>query len=237
MKTILTIARKEVLGYFSSPVGYVFAGLMLLVANWLFFQDFFVANQANLAPLWNSLGFLLSLFVPALSMNALSEEKKNGNWEVILSLPVSETQMVLGKFLGLLFCVGVSLLLFLPTVGVVFYLGKPDTGVMAGGALGVLFMAVTYLAIGIFASALSNQAVVGFMVAMIFLLVNSFMGQDSILSRFPPLVSSVIGYLSISWHANRFADGLVQGSDVVFFVSFCAIFLILTVMWLKARNK
>lgn len=237
MKQIIAIAKKEILGYFSSPVGYVFAGLMLMVANWLFFQDFFVANQASLTPLWSNLGFLLSLFVPALSMNALSEEKKNGNWEVVLSLPVSESEMVLGKFLGLFFCVFVSLLLFLPTAVIVLVLGKPDIGVLVGGWVGVLFLAISYLAVGIFASSLSTQPVVAFMVAMFFLLINSFLGQDSILSRFPTQIASILGYISISWHSSHFADGVLQASDIVFFISFIGIFLVLTVMWLKARNK
>ena len=100
MKPLLTIAFKELKNYLSSPTGYVFTGLLLIVSNWLFLQDFFLVNVASLMPLWGNLGFLLSIFIPALAMNSISEEKRNGNWEVILSLPVSEVDFVLGKFVG-----------------------------------------------------------------------------------------------------------------------------------------
>ncbi len=237
MKRIRTIALKEVWGYLTSPVGYVFAGLLLIVANWLFFQDFFLLNQADLTTLWNSLGFLLSIFIPALSMNLISEEKRNGNWEVILSLPVTEFELVIGKFIGAFLYIFVTLLLLSPTVITVLLLGKPDLGILIGGWLGVLGLAVVYLAVGIFCSSLSNQPAVGFLMATILLLVNNFIGQAGVLQRLPVFLGTIFEFLSITWHANQFGLGVVRLEDITFLVSTTGIFLLLTVLYLKARNK
>lgn len=237
MKKIITIAGKEILSYFSSPVGYVFSGILLLVSNWLFFQDFFLMNQASLAGLWANLSFLLSIFVPALTMNSIADEKRNGNWEIILSLPVTETQLVLGKFLGTLTYILITLLFFLPTTILVFLLGKPDLGIIIGGWLGTLFLVISYLSVGIFTSALSNQPVVGFVSAMIILLLNNFIGQSSILSTLPEIVATIVGFISLSAHSNQMAAGLIQLNDIIFFISINVILLTLTVLWLKSRNK
>ena len=236
MKPLLTIAFKELKNYLSSPTGYVFTGLLLIVSNWLFLQDFFLVNVASLMPLWGNLGFLLSIFIPALAMNSISEEKRNGNWEVILSLPVSEVDFVLGKFVGNFAAILFTLLFFLPTTLLVVIIGKPDVGIVFGGWLGIIFLASTYLAIGIFASALSNQAVVGFVVAAVGLLINNFVGQESVLQRLPGTLSEFVGYLSITAHTSQLSTGLVTVSNLVFFTGITTLFLTLTVLWLKLRN-
>lgn len=237
MKRIMTIATKEVLFYFTNPVGYIFAGLLMIVSYWIFFQDFFVLNQATLGGLWGNMTFLLSLFIPALSMNSLAEEKKQGTWEVMLSLPVSETELVLGKFIGSWLFVMMTLLLALPAVITVLLLGKPDVGILAGGWVGLLLAASLQLAVGVFASSLSQQPIVGFLVAAVVLLLNNFIGQDMVLSRLPTVIAAIAGYASISWHSGQFGNGLFKLSDVMFFVSMSIIFLTLTVLSLKSRHK
>ena len=237
MKNIINIAKKELRGYFNNPSGYVFAGLLLLVANFVFFQDFFMAGQANLASFWSILGLLMSLFVPAIVMGSIAEEKKNGTWEVLLSLPISETELVVGKFLGSLMFVIVVLVLTLPTVVTVFFLGMPDVGILAGGIIGMIFLVAAYLGVGIFCSSLSNQPVAGFLVGLVILLTNNLLGQETLTSRLPDYLRGAVAYLSIAWHSSLFSSGLIKLSDAVFFVSWVVIFLILTVLSLKSRDR
>lgn len=237
MKNIFNIAKKEWHNYFYTPTGYVFAALLLVVTNFLFFQDFFILGQANMEPFWSILALLMSLFVPAIAMNSIAEEKRTGTWEVLLSLPISEIELVAGKFLGSLLFVLLVIGLTIPTIITVMFLGRPDLGVMVGGVIGMILLAAAYLSTGIFCSSLSNQPVAGFMVALIILLTNNLLGQETVLSRLPEALKGVVSYLSIAWHSNLFAAGLIRLSDLVFFLSWVAVFLLLTVLSLKLRDK
>lgn len=237
MKNILIIAKKEWLNYWGSSVGYIFAGLLLVVTSWLFFGDLFLGGEADIRPYFGVLTFLFSLFIPAIAMGLLADEKKNGTWEVVLSLPVSETEMVLGKFLGsagyLLFCLGLTA----PVIVTLGLLGRPDWGVVAGSVVGAILLGLAYLAVGLLASSLSNQAVVGFLGATAFLLLNNLLGQEVFLMKLPLELRGIFEGLSLSFRTNRFSSGLLTFSDVVFYLSWIVIFLILTVMGLKNRDK
>lgn len=237
MKKIWIIAKKELQNYVTSPVGYVFAVLLLVVANWVFLSDFFILAQADLRPYWNTLSFLLTIFIPAISMGLLADEKKNSTWEVLLSLPVDEKTLVLGKFLGCgLYLVGV-VLMTLPMVLMTYFLGRPDVGVLIGGILGILMLSLTYLSIGLFMSSLSGQAMVGFLGTAVFLIVNNLVGQETILSRIPIGIRGVVESISLSSRVANIGSGLVKVNDVLFLVSTILIFIILTVVSLKTRDK
>jgi len=237
MKQTWAIAKKEIFNYLTQPVGYVFAGLLLLVANWMFFSDIFVQGQADIRPLFSNVVLLFSLFVPAISMGLIADEKKSGNWEVMLSLPINETQMVIGKFLGsAIYLTGVTLLLA-PTVGVLFYLGTPDIGMVIGGAIGVILLGAAYLSVGLLASCLSNSSVVAFMITTIFLVINNLFNQDVLLSRLPGGLKTVIQTLSLAAKSDRLSTGLINLNDLLFFLSWMTVSVILSVIVLKGRDK
>lgn len=237
MKKIWIIAKKELQNYVTSPVGYVFAVLLLVVANWVFLSDFFILAQADLKPYWNTLSFLLTIFIPAISMGLLADEKKNSTWEVLLSLPIDEKTLVLGKFLGCgLYLTGV-VLMTLPMVLMTYFLGKPDIGVLIGGVVGAWVLSLTYLSIGLFMSSLSGQAMVGFLGTTVFLILNNLIGQETILSRVPTEIRGVIESTSLSAKVANIGSGLINLNDVLFLISTIAIFIILTVVSLKTRDK
>lgn len=237
MNKILTIAKKEWQNYFSSPVGYVFAALLLLVCSWMFFGDLFLLGQANMSSYQTTMVFLFSIFIPAISMGLLADEKKNGNWEVILSLPIDETKLVLGKLLGcgwyLLFTIALSA----PVAVTVLMLGKPDLGIIAGGYLGLIMLGGAYLSVGLLASSLSNQAIVGFLGATVFLILDNMLGQEVVLARLPGALKNIASALSLASRAGHFNEGLITLNDVVFFISWMAVMAILTVISLKTRDK
>ncbi|MGI5841478.1 MAG: ABC transporter permease [Patescibacteria group bacterium] len=237
MRNIITIAKREFANYFISPLGYVFTGLLLVVANWMFLSDLFVMNQANMSPYWGVLVFLLSLFVPAISMGLIADEKRSGTWETILSLPISESEMVVGKFLGSAFYFLFPIVLSLPITITLFILGTPDPGILAGGYIGVILLGLAYLALGIFMSSINNQAIVGFLGATVLLVINNFLGQASFLMRLPSNLRGIIGSLSLSYRSSKFSSGLIEAGDLFFFLSWIFIFLTLTRISLKARDK
>lgn len=237
MKRVWLIAKKEWSNYFYNPLGYIFAALLLVVANWLFMSDVFLLGQADLRPFWGTISFLFSLFVPAISMGLLADEKKNGTWEVLLALPISEIELVVGKFLGsslyLLFVIGLSL----PIVITMFVLGNPDMGVMAGGALGTCFLGLSYLAVGLFMSAVTGQAVTAFLATTVLLILNNLLGQEMLLARTPGFLKGFLANISLAARSAKFTTGLIEIQDLVFFVSWITVFILLTVLSLKARDK
>lgn len=237
MKDILTIAKKEWQSYFTSPVGYVFAALLMVIVNWMYFGDLFVAGQADLRSYWSLMAFLFSIFVPAISMNLIAEEKKNSTWEVLLSLPIREVELVLGKFLGCSLYLLSVIAMSLPAVLTVYVLGKPDAGPIIGGYVGIILLGLAYLSLGMFMSSLSTQAVVGFLGATVTLMINNLLGQEAFLTRMPIILRELVGGLSLSLRSARFSSGLIEIGDLVFFLSWIFVFINLTVIWLKMRDK
>lgn len=237
MKATLIIAKKELVNYLTQPVGYVFAALLLLVANWLYFNDLFILGQADLSPLFLTIIFLDSIFVPAITMGLIADEKKNGNWEVLLSLPINEIQMVVGKFLGSAgFLVGIALL-FLPTIATIYWLGSPETGMVVGGMLGVVLLGLAYLSVGILASCLTNSSVIAFLTTTIFLVINNFLGQSVLLDRMPGFLKTIFQGISLAGKTQKLGSGLISLNDLIFFGSWITVSLILSIIALKGRDK
>ncbi|HEX8923377.1 MAG TPA: ABC transporter permease subunit [Patescibacteria group bacterium] len=237
MRNILTIARKEWQNYLTTPTGYIFAGLMILVVNWMFLSDLFLLGQADLKNYWSLVVFLFSIFIPAISMGLLADEKKNSTWEMLLSLPINENELVLGKLLGSMVYIFAVTLLSLPMVATILLMGKPDPGLIAGGYVGTLLLGFSYLSVGLFMSSLSSSAIVGFLGSSVFLIINNLFGQDTILSRVPDFLKVILTNLSLYYRSSKFSAGLIDLNDLIFFISWIAVFSILTVLVLKTRDK
>lgn len=237
MNKIITIAKKEWQNNFSNPVGYVFAALLLLVVNWMFYNDFFLVGQANIQPYFSTMAYLFSIFIPAITMGLIADEKKNGNWEIILSMPVNEIQLVVGKILGCGLYILFTIALSLPTAATMYFLGKPDSGVMGGSYLGIIILGWSYLAVGVFMSSLSSQAIVGFLGSAVFLILDNLIGQEVLLTRLPGVIRGVVESLSLAARVGKVESGLITLVDVIFFLSWMMVWTILTVLVLKNRDK
>lgn len=232
MRNIWTITKKELGRYLISPLGYVFAGLLIIVCSWLYWNEVFLAGQANMQSFWAAFGFLASIFVPAISMGLIADEKKNGTWEILKTAPVSESEIIWGKFLGSSLYLLIVIGLCLPTVVTLKILGRPDSGLIVGGMIGTWLLCLAYLALGIFMSSLTSQAIVGFLGATVILVLNSLMGQEIVLMRIPVFFREIVSGLSLSWRTGKFATGLIELSDVVFLISWILIFL-----WMANHEK
>lgn len=232
----LNLLKKEIKSYIYSPAAYVFAFLLIGISVWLFFNDFFVVDQAELEPLLSTLSFLLALFVPAFCMGSLADEKKNGTWEILLSNPISELKLVAAKFFGALFPIWLFILTTFPVCILIMLLGKPDLGVVIGGYIGLFLLAAVYCSVGVFASSLTSSSVIAFLLASMILIVNSIFSQEAILSRLPAAVSRIVTLFSWGSYMPEFESGLIRLSSVVVLISSVTVFISLSVASLKSRN-
>ncbi|MBI2464960.1 ABC transporter permease subunit [Candidatus Shapirobacteria bacterium] len=232
MKKVLTIAAKEFQGYFFNPIGYVFLGIMLMLACWVFWGDVFVAGNADIKPLFQTLTYLFSVFIPAITMGWIADEKKSGTWEVLITNPVNIKMILWGKMLAGMGFLLVSLLLTTPTLLSLLYLGKMDIGVVFSGYVGLFLLGSTYLAIGLWISSLTKHPAVAFIGTTIVLVLNSLMSQEMVLSKIPYFLARVFEQLSLNDKMTPFYNGEIGLNTTVYLVSTIVLFT-----WLAQRTN
>ena len=234
MKNAWAIARREVGAYFVSPIAYVVTAAFLFITGILFERILFYSREATLRYLFQNLVFLLIFVAPFLSMRLLAEEQRSGTLELLLTSPVRDWEVVLGKFLAVLalFGVMVALTLLYPLILLVF--GDPDVGPILSGYLGVLLVGSSALAIGVFTSSLSQNQIVSAVLSIGILLFLWLAGPFA--QAFGPPISTFLNYLSLLDHFPDLAKGVVDSKDVVYYLSVTAAGLFLATRSLEARR-
>jgi ABC-2 type transport system permease protein len=230
MRNILSVARRELGGYFATPVAVVFIVIFLALQGVLTFNvgGFFERNQADLVPFFNFLPWVFLLLVPAITMRLWAEERRLGTIELLLTLPLSQAQAVLGKFLAAWAFCAVALLLTFPFVITVNILGRPDNGLIASGYVGALLVAGAFLAIGSAVSALTKNQVIAFVLAVALgfvFAVASYPVVTDFLSHGSPLLASAARRISVVERFQGFVRGVVQLRDLIYFASFIGFWL------------
>jgi ABC-2 type transport system permease protein len=227
------IARRELASYFATPVAYVFIVIFLALAGALTFYlgGLYERGQADLQPFFAFHPWLYLFLVPAVSMRLWSEERKSGSIELLLSLPVTMWQAVLGKFLAAWAFIGIALVLTFPMWITVNYLGEPDNGVILASYVGSLLMAGGFLAIGACLSAATRNQVVAFIltvvVCFLLLLAGFPLVLDFIRAVLPEVLVDAVAGLSFLTHFNAISRGVIDLRDLLFF-------LLTIVFWLLA---
>jgi ABC-2 type transport system permease protein len=238
VRGMLTIFERELLGYFRSPIGYVFLVVFVLLAVGLpwFLDNFLESDEAGLQLFFRYLPWINVLFVPAVGMRLWSEEKNSGTWELLLTLPFTTTQAVVGKFLAGWVFVGIGLLLTFPFPLTVEYLGEPDWGPILGGyAMGFL-MAGAVLGICSLMSSLTHNQVIAFILGVLACLILNLTGWsvfNTLLRDLPVGLADAINNFSFTTHFETARQGLVRLSDVLFYVSVAACALLANVVVLE----
>lgn len=242
MNNVLNIFRREFGAYFSTPLAYVFIVIFLALSGaFTFFMGyFFDRGQADLQAFFNFHPWLYLIFVPAVSMRLWAEERKTGTIELLMTLPVSTFQAVLGKFLAAWAFIGIALALTFPIWITVNYLGDPDNGVIVAGYLASLIMAGAYLAIGACYSALTRNQVIAFILAAMtcFLFLTS--GLELVLAFFrgwaPDIIVDIVSDMSFLTHFASITAGVIDLRDIIFFGSLITVCLFINVLLVDGRK-
>jgi ABC-2 type transport system permease protein len=241
MRNTLTVAGRELGGYFATPVAFVFIVIFLALQGVLTFNlgNFFARDQADLSPFFNFIPWVFLLLVPAITMRLWAEERRLGTIELLLTLPITQAQAVLGKFLAAWAFCGIALLLTFPFVVTVNLLGSPDNGVIATGYVGAFLVAGCFLAIGAALSALTKNQVIAFVlgVAVCFLFaVASYPVVTEFLSQNTPALAVVARKLSVAERFQSFQRGVISVRDLVFFASFILFWLFVNTVLVQLRK-
>lgn len=224
MSPTTAIFRRELKSYFATPVAYVFIVIFLMLAGALTFYlgGFYERGQADLQPFFNFHPWLYLFLIPAVAMRLWSEERKSGSIELLLTLPVTMWQAVLGKFLAAWAFIGIALMLTFPIWLTVNYLGSPDNGVILASYLGSLLMAGAFLAIGACISAATRNQVIAFIltvvVCFLLLLAGFPLVLDAARAVLPDVFVDAIAQLSFLTHFAAIAKGVIDLRDLLFFV-------------------
>jgi len=239
MSQISPVFKREFLGYFRSPVAYVvLTGFLLATIGCAFFLgNFFRADDASLDGYFRFLPWLFILFVPAVGMRLWAEEKRTGTVELLFTLPITTLEAVLGKFLAAWAFLGVGLLLSLPMLATVAYLGDPDWGVVTTSYLGAILMAGAYIGVCSLTSALTKNQVISFILSALACFAIVLLGwsvfNDALEALLPQPLVDVIANFSFTTHYMAFTKGIIDPKDVFYFLSLTAFALFLNVVKLE----
>jgi ABC-2 type transport system permease protein len=233
-RNIKYVFQKELRSYFNSPVAYIVIVVFLVILGWFFVSGIFIANISSLRTVFETTPFLLLFFAPAITMRLISEEKKSGTLELLLTKPVKEYEIIVGKFLAAWVLYFFTLLPTLSFYVTMMLLGTLDLGPVIGGYLGLLLVGAVFLGVGVFGSSITENQVVGFIVS--FLIVFVLFMLDKILLYVPTSLASVLEYLSIDYHFSNIARGVIDSRDVLYYLSAIVFTLLLGTVSLQKRR-
>jgi ABC-2 type transport system permease protein len=233
MRATLAIAERELKAYFLSPVGYVVIAGFLLLASYLFYLPLAVMGEPSMRHWTYNIVIILIILMPALTMRLVAEERKTGTIELLATSPVTDLQIVLGKFLGCAGFYAAMLALTLTYPFILSRLGKPEMGPIFASYLGLFLFGASFVAIGLLASALSKSQVVGFVsafVVLLFLFLIEWMAQ----AGNSGWLATTIRYIGIQQHLENFGKGIIDTKDVIYYLSVVALCLLLSIRAMQA---
>ena len=238
MHSVWIISKRELNSFFDSLVSYIFIVVFLGISGfftWLFGSDIFFIGQATLQPFFSIAYFTLFFFIPALTMKMIAEEKRSGTIELLLTKAVSDWQVVLGKFFACLILICIALALTLPYYFTIWAIGPVDHGAVWCGYLGMILMSMTYIAIGLFASSITNNQIVAFLLAL-FIGVFFLIIFNVLASNFTGAIGQVLNFLSMSTHFDSVSRGIIDSRNLIYFFSITFLGLMLAESSLSKRN-
>jgi len=235
---IWIIALKEFRTFFDSLTAYILLVVFLGLSGfftWISGSDIFFIGQATLQPFFSVAYWTLFFFIPALTMRMLAEENNSGTIELLLTKPITDWQIIMGKFTACLMLIIIALLLTLPYYISIAFLGNVDNGAAISGYLGLVLISSAYIGIGLFASSISNNQIVSFLVSLFigifFLIIFNVLASD-----LTGVLGGILNYLSLSTHFQSISRGVIDSRDIIYFLSIAGLGLILAATSLSKRN-
>ena len=236
MNKTLVLAKRELASYFVSPMAYIIAAMFFLTSSlWFFHRIFVPGNEASLRPLFESMAYIMVFAAPLLTMKLLSEEIRSGTIESLMTAPVTDTAIILGKFLGVMAFYLILLALTAVLLVLITLFGEPDPGVAAMGYLGMVLLGGLYMSVGVFASTLTRHQLVAAILAAAILSLLAIAMQP-IVAYGPEPLNYLAGRLSAMSYFANFARGMFDSRGLAYFVGVTALFLFLSVKILESRR-
>ncbi|HXI37553.1 MAG TPA: ABC transporter permease subunit [Burkholderiales bacterium] len=242
MKPVWTLVKRELGGYFTSPVAYVFLVIFLLLTGFFTFTagNFFERGEASLAAFFGWHPWLYLMIVPAIGMRLWAEERRSGTIELLFTLPIATWQAIVAKFLASWLFLALALLLTFPAVLTVNVLGEPDNGAIFAGYVGSFLLAGAYLAVTCMTSAMTRNQVVAFILSVVvclFLVLAGFNPVTDLMVRWAsPAVIDTVAAFSVVTHFDAFQRGVIDARDLVFFLSVIGFALFATGVILRGHR-
>ena len=236
MNNIKHIFKKEVSSYFNSPMAYIFLVIFAIVTSFFFTNIFFKINQSDLRTLFNIIPLVYLFFIPAICMGLIAKEKNTGTMEVLTTLPITDKELVIGKFLSALFLIFVGLLFTFVQLYTLIQTGTDiDYGAIFTGYLGLFFLGAVYSSIGIFSSSISNDQIVAFIIG-VFLVLIFYLMDKTILIFTPTFMASFVQYMAVDYHITNISRGVIDSRNIIYFLSIISFFLFMTIRLLESRK-
>ncbi len=241
MKNILSILRRDLASYFTTPIGYIFMMVFVTISVGLYITAFFGFPVADMRPYFDNLPLLLCIFIPAVTMRVWAEERKENTWEMLLTFPMQAHELVLGKFFASLVFFALTLASTITVPAMLFSLGNPDKGAVFSGYLGTLLLGAFFLGLGVFFSGFFKDQIVAFVITLLvcflfFLLGTDFMAAyiDDKWAGLGSLLSDLLGFFK---HYTAFTRGVIDLADVLYFLAWTVLFLVLNILFIDGRNR
>jgi ABC-2 type transport system permease protein len=234
MSATLAITKRELRTYFNSPVAYIVITVFMLLAGYLFWNTVFIERQAEMRGYFGLMPMLFTFIIPAITMRLLAEEKGSGTLELLITMPIRDWEVVVGKFLAAVGLLAALLLLTLVYAFTLAAIGPVDKGPAYGGFFGLLLMGSAYAAIGVMASSLTRNQIVAFILAFAISFGLYLFGR--VVQIVPPSVQPVVAFLSIDNHFEAISRGVIDSRDVFYYLSVIAVSLVVATVALESHK-
>lgn len=229
------VFKKELKSYFNSPMAYIFLIVFAIVTGYFFTNTFFLFNQSNMRALFNIVPLVYLFFIPAITMGLIAREKNIGTMEVISTLPITDVEFVVGKFFSALSLIALGLAFTLIHFFTLINVGTNiDYGAVFTGYLGLLMLGSVYASVGTFASSVTDNQVIAFIISVFIVLI--FFLMDKMLYFMPVSISGLIQYISVDYHLSNISRGVIDSRNIIYFTSLIGFFLFITVRVLEVRK-
>jgi len=240
MPNVWTIFRREFAAYFNSPIAYIFIIVFLVLNCGLFMTPFFLQGTADMRGFFNNLPLFLIFFIPAVTMRLWADDKKIGTFELLMTLPMRSSEVMLGKYLAAMAFYIISLLGTLTIPIMINLLGNPDNGAIFGGYLGAILLGALYMSVGIFTSGLLRDQISAFILGMLACFALFLLGIPAVAATidgwFDGLGAFLQNYLGLMGHYESLQRGVLDLGDLAYFLSLTVVFLALNTLWLEGRK-
>ena len=234
MHRMIRIMKREFVAYFISPAAYIVISVFLLVTGWFFFSTFFLYDQASIRGFFSLLPLVFSFVVPAVTMRLFSEEFNVGTYELLMTLPVTVRDVIVGKFLAGAAFVGCMLIPTLAYPVTVSFLGDLDWGPVAGGYLGAILLGAAFCAVGLFASSMTRNQITAFIIGTAVCFTLTLV--DKMLFFLPRPLLGILQYLGADFHFQNISKGIIDSRDLLYFLSVMVTALLGTHLVVRGRE-